>query len=84
MWYISRSFLVEYYKLPSSTTIPIPDMVLFCLMDEINGPRASLENARVSLLHKNTGKVQVQGSGAKIRIRGRIKSRHMIRWYRDN
>ena len=32
MWYISRSFLMQYYQFPSSpktTTIPIPDMVLF-------------------------------------------------------
>ncbi|XP_063677769.1 neuropeptides capa receptor-like [Bolinopsis microptera] len=56
-------------------------MVLFCLMDEINGPRASLENARVFLLHKNTGKVQVQGSSVLINaslvslfcIKGRYK-----------
>ena len=34
------SFL-EYYQFPSSTkttTIPIPDMVRFCLLDEMNGP----------------------------------------------
>ena len=56
MWYISRSFLVEYYQFPSSTkttTILIPDMVLFSILDEMNGPVASLENARDFLFQKN-------------------------------
>ena len=47
MWYISRSFLVEYYQFPSSTkttNISISDMVLFCLLDEINGPMEKFVN----------------------------------------
>ena len=31
----------------------ILNMVLYCLLDEINGPTASLENARDFLFHKN-------------------------------
>ena len=56
MWYISRSFLVEYYQFPSSTkttTILIHDMVLFCLLEEINEAVASLENTRNFLFQKN-------------------------------
>ena len=44
-----EQLLVEYYQFPSSTkttAIPISDMVLFCLLGEMNGPTASLENAR--------------------------------------
>ena len=47
--------LVKYYQFPSSTTTTnlIPDMVLFCLLDEMNGPVAFLENARDFLFQKN-------------------------------
>ena len=36
-----------------SHSIIIIKMVLYCLMDEINGPTASLENARDFLFQKN-------------------------------
>ena len=36
MWYISRSFLVEYPSSTKTTTIPIPDIVLFSLLDEMD------------------------------------------------
>ena len=50
--------LVKYYQFPSSTTTTttttnlIPDMELFCLLDEMNGPVAFLENARDFLFQK--------------------------------
>ena len=55
MWYISRSFLVEYYhyQLPSSI---VPDMVLYCLLDEMNGPTTSIENLQDFLFQKITPK----------------------------